>query len=178
MKFSGWQAAAAIIAGILGLSGTARAEGLKVAVIDVNKILNESDAGVAAKKKMKERYQELKKKIDAVQDEARKMKEDLDKQKILLGKEKLKEREESLTTKVAELRQLTQEAEKEMQTRQADLTRDVVKMVEAEVDKVVAQEKIDLLIEKSAGVIHFNPAMDITSKVQELVNKSNGKAQT
>ncbi|MCL5965879.1 MAG: OmpH family outer membrane protein [Deltaproteobacteria bacterium] len=178
MKFGGWKAMAAVLAGVLVLAGTARAEGLKIAVIDVNKILNESDAGVAAKKKMEERYKELKTKIDAVQEEARTMKEDLDKQKILLAKEKLKEKEEALAAKVAELRRLTQESEKEMQTRQADLTRDVLKMIEAEVDKVVAREKIDLLLERSAGVIHFNPALDITSKVKDLVDKDNGKART
>lgn len=176
MAVGGWRAAFAAFGAVLFLAGPARAEGPKIAVIDVNKILNESDAGVAAKKKMEDRYQELKKKIDAVQEEVRKAKEDLDKQKILLGKEKLKEKEDALGAKVAELRQLTQEAEKEMQTRQADLTRDVLKRIEAEVDKVVAQEKIDLLIERSAGVVHHNPALDITAKVQDLVNKSNGKA--
>lgn len=172
MRLGIWAAAFAAVFALV--AGAARAEGPKIAVIDVNKILNESDAGVAAKKKMEERYVELKKKIDALQEEARKMKEDLDKQKILLGKEKLKEREDALNAKLAELRQLTQEAEREMQTRQADLTRDVLKMIEAEVDKVVAQEKIDLLLERSAGVIHHSPSLDITARVRDLVNKSNG----
>lgn len=173
MRWCGWKAA--VVVALVCLAGAARAEGLKIAVIDVNKILNESDAGRAAKKKMEERYLELKKKIDAMQEEARKMKEDLDKQKILLGKEKLKEREDALAGKVAELRQLTQESEREMQTRQADLTRDVLKTIETEVDRVVAEEKIDLLLERSGGVIHVNPSLDITAKVLDLVNKRNGK---
>ena len=45
---------------------------------------------------MEDRYEELKKGIDKKSDEARKMKEDIEKQKILLGKEKLKEKEEAL----------------------------------------------------------------------------------
>lgn len=165
-----WVAAAALLAATV-FGGAAFAEGLKVAVIDVNKVLNDSEAGKDAKKKMEARYEELKKKIDAKNDEAKKMKEELDKQKILLGKEKLKEREDALKTKVDELRQLTQESEKEMQGRQGEMTRDILKTIEARLDKYIADEKFDLVLEKSAGVIHANPSLDITAKVLEMVNK-------
>jgi len=164
----------AVLLAAAGLAaGSSFAEGLKVAVIDVNKVMNESEVGKAARKKMEARYEELRKKVDARNEEARKMKEELDKQKILLGKEKLKEREDALSAKVAELRQLTQEAEKEMQDRQGELTREVLKIVGGHWEKVVEQEKIDLLLERSSGVVHYNPSMDITSKVLDLVNKGN-----
>ncbi len=165
-----WIVVAAVAVTVIAAQ-PAWAEGLKVAVIDVNKVLNESEAGKAARKKMEGRYEELKKKVEAVNEEARTMKEDLDKQKILLGKEKLKEKEEALKAKVAELRELTQKAEKEMQSRQGELTRDVLKIIEGQVDKVVKDEKIDLVLERSAGVIHFSPSLDITDKVLALVNK-------
>ena len=165
-----WFAGAAFAA-LTAFGGVAFAEGLKVAVIDVNKVLNDSEAGKDAKKKMEARYEDLKKKIDVKNGEAKKMKDDLDKQKILLGKEKVKEREEALKAKIDELRQLTQESEKEMQSRQGEMTREILKTIEARLDKYVADEKIDLVLEKSAGVIHSNPSMDITGKVLELVNK-------
>ena len=165
-----------VIGAVLGLAvlfaGSAFAEGLRVAVIDVNKILNESEAGQAAKKKMEARYEELKKTIDAKQEEARKLKEELDKQKVMLGKEKLKEKEDALQAKVNELRQLTQEGEREMQARQGELTRDVLKRIEAQVDAVVKADKLDLVLERSSGVVHFNDSMDITAKVLESVNRS------
>ncbi len=162
---------AAVAAVVVFAATSAWAQGIKVAVIDVNRVLNESEAGKAAKKKMEDRYEELKKKIDMKNDEARKMKEDLDKQKILLGKEKLQEKEAALNARIAELRQLTQEAEKEMQARQNDLTRDILGIIEGQVNKVVEKEKIDLVLERTSGVIHFNPSMDITTKVLDMVNK-------
>jgi outer membrane protein len=166
-----WRIAAVFTAALM-MAGPAGAEGLKVAVIDVNKILNESVSGKAAKKRIEERYEELRKKIEEKQEEARKAKEEIDKQKILLGKEKLKEKEDALNGKVAELRQLTQEAEKEMQTRQGEQTREVLKIVEVQLEKVVAAEKIDLVLDRTqGGVVHFSPAMDITDKVLEMVNK-------
>lgn len=158
-------------------AGPVFGEGLKIAVIDVNKILNESEAGKAARQKMEARYEELKKKIEKVKEEASTMKEELDKQKILLGKEKIKEREEALAAKIGELRQLTQQSEKEMQARQGELTREVLKIVEKEIDKLVAEEKIDLLFDRSSGVVHAAPSLDVTGKVLTLVNqeKAGGK---
>jgi outer membrane protein len=156
-------------------AGTSFADGLRVAVIDVNKILNESQAGKAAKKKMEARYEELKKTIDAKQEEARRIKEEIEKQKVMVGKEKLKEKEDALQAKINELRQLTQEGEREMQARQGELTREVLKSIEAKVESVVKADKIDLVLEKSGGVIHSNESMDITQRVLALVD-ADGKA--
>ncbi|MGB7630853.1 MAG: OmpH family outer membrane protein, partial [Candidatus Deferrimicrobium sp.] len=69
----------------------------------------------------------------------------------------------------------TQEGEREMQTRQSELTREVLKSVEAKVDVVVKADKLDLVLEKSAGVVHYNESMDITRRVLNLVD-ADGKA--
>ncbi len=165
--------------GIIGMAafaailfaGATLAQGLRIAVVDINKVLNESEAGQAAKKKMETRYGELKKNIDAKQDEARKMKDELDKQKVMLGKEKLKEREDALQAKVNEVRQLTQEGEREMQSRQGELTREVLKRIEVQIEALVKAEKYDLVLERSTGVVHAVDSMDITARVLDLVNK-------
>ena len=162
----------AVLAMVL-CAGTSLAEGIKIAVVDVNKVLNESDEGKAAKKKMEARYEELKKSIDAKQEEAKKLKEEIDKQKVMLtNKEKLKEKEDALQVKVNELRKLTQEGEREMQGRQGELTRDVIKRIETQIDVVVKAEKYDLVLERGAGVVHVVDSLDITAKVLALMNKT------
>jgi outer membrane protein len=164
--------AAAVFAAAMMTAGPVLAEGPKIAVIDVNKILNESAAGKVAKKRIEDRYEELRKKIEEKQAEAKKIKDEIDKQKILLGKEKLKEKEDALNGKVAELRQMTQEAEKEMQTRQGEQTREVLNLIETHLEKFVAGEKIDIVLDRAqGGVVHFNPVLDITERVLEMVNK-------
>src|SRR4030065_302108 len=103
-----WILAVLLAAAVLAASSSF-AEGLKGAVIDVNKGMNESEAGKAARKKM--------------------------------------------------------------QNRQGELTREVLKIVERQWEKVVEQEKIDLLLERGSGVVHSNSSLDITSKVLDLANK-------
>jgi outer membrane protein len=167
-------AAAAILA-----AGTlpARAEGPKIAVIDVGRILNESEPGKVAKKKLEARFEELRKDVDGKKEEAQKLKEEIDKMKVLMDKEKgkgkLKEKEERFAAKVAEYEKSRQEAEKEMQGRQTAMGRDIVKVIEGKVMALVAEEKIDLLLDSAQGnvVLHVAPSLDITSKVLDMVNK-------
>jgi outer membrane protein len=173
MRKAGIILVAAMVTAIF--AGTSLAEGLRVAVIEMNTIHNDSVAGQAAKKKMEVRYEELKKSIDVKQEEARKIKEEIEKQKVMLGKEKLKEKEDALQAKINELRQMTQEGEQEMQARQAEFTREVLKSVETKIDVIVKADKLDLVLERTAGVIFYNPSMDISSRVLALVNED-GKA--
>ena len=153
-------------------AGTSFAQELKIAVIDVNKVLNQSDAGQVARKKIEVRYEELKKNIDAKQEEARKLKDEIDKLKVMQNKDKVKDKEEALVAKVADLRKITQDSEREMQERQGEMTREVLKQVEVHVDAVVKAEKFDLVLERSAGgVVYVVESMDITDRVLDLVNK-------
>jgi len=164
-------AAVVVLAAVLFV-GVSFAADIKIAVIDVNKVLNQSEAGKVAKKKMEARYEELKKEIDAKQEEARKLKDEIDKQKVMLGKDKLKEKEDTLAAKIADLRKLTQESEREMQERQGELTRDVLKQIETHVETVVKADKYDLVLERSGGVVHVVESLDITNRVLELIDKA------
>jgi outer membrane protein len=172
--------AAAVVAAILTAGHSiASAEGTKIAVVDVARILNESEAGKAAKKKLEARFDELRVGVDARKEEAQKLKEELDKMKVLMdkdkGKGKLKEKEDRFAAKVAEYEKARQEAEKEMQSRQADMGRDIIKVIEGKVMVVVNEDKIDLLLDSAQAnvVLHVSPALDITAKVLDLVNKEN-----
>jgi Skp family chaperone for outer membrane proteins len=45
-------------------------------------------------------------------------------------------------------------------------------IVEAQLEKTVTDEKIDLVFDRNqGGVVHFNPVLDITARVLEKVNK-------
>ncbi len=166
-----WVAVAAALA--LAIPAAAVADGIRIGVIDVNRILNDSEAGKSARKKMEDTYEVLRKKLEAKQAEAKKLKDEIDSERIIVDKkEKLKAKEEVLASKVNELRQMTQESEKEMQAKQRDLERAILASIEAKINTVVESEKIDILLDRAqGGVLHFRPELDITAKVLELVNK-------
>lgn len=178
MRFRSMIVAAAVAATVAAPAARpALAEGPKVAVIDVARILNESEGGKVAKKKLEARFEDLRKGVDAKKDAAQKVRDELEKMKVLIdkdkGKAKLREKEEQFAARVAEYEKARQEAEKEMQGKQAELGREILKVIESRVMAVVASEKIDLLLDSAQGnvVLHFTPSLDITAKVLEMVNQ-------
>ena len=154
----------------------ARAEGIRIGIVDVAKVLNESDAGKAAKKNLEGRFEELKKDVEAKREAARKAKDELDSLKVLYdkskGKEKLKAKEDALQARAEEYQKAVQDAEKEMRSKEQEMTRSIHKIIEEKVNRIVAEEKIQLLLDAQQGgtVLHFDAALDVTAKVLALVN--------
>lgn len=169
-------------AALLALPGVALAEGIRVAVVDVAKVLNDSEAGKKAKKTLEERFDELRKSVEAKADEAKKAKEELESLKVLYdkskGKEKVKAKEDALKEKAEAYQKAVQEAEKEMRAREQEMTRSIQKIIEEKVDQVVREEKYDLLLDARQGgtVLHHVQSLDITAKVLALVNGETGGA--
>jgi len=52
----------------------------------------------------------------------------------------------------------------------------VLKVIESQLDTVVKAEKFDLVLERSAGVVHAADSLDITKRVLNLVNKEGKEA--
>jgi Skp family chaperone for outer membrane proteins len=163
-------------AAVLACATVAGAEGIRVAVVDVAKVLNGSEAGKTARKNLEGRFEELRKGVEAKREEARKAKEELDALKVLYdkgkGKEKLKVKEDALQGKAEEYQKAVQEAEKEMRGKEQEMSRSIQKIIEEKVNAIVQEEKIDLLLDAQQGgtVLHFAQAMDLTAKVLERVN--------
>jgi outer membrane protein len=167
---------AAVAAACLAASTAAWAEGIRIAIVDVAKVLNDCQAGKAAKKTLESRFDELRKGIDAKREAAKKAKEELEGLKVIYdkskGKEKLKAKEDALQAKVEEYQKEVQEAEKEMRGKEQEITRSINRIIEEKVNRMVAEEKIDLLLDAQQGgtVLHFVPSLDITAKVLALVD--------
>jgi outer membrane protein len=167
---------AVLAAALLAWAPGARAEGLRVAVVDVAKVLNQSEAGKAAKANLEGRFEELRKGVEEKREDAKKAKDELDSLKVLYdkskGREKIKAKEDALQAKAEEYQKAVQAAEKEMRGKEQEMTRSIQKIIEEKVNQVVAEEKIELLLDAQQGgtVLHFVPSLDLTAKVLALVN--------
>ncbi len=147
---------------------------MKIAVVDMNKILNESKEGSKAKLDMKKRYEELKLKIDKRQEELKKMKGDIERQKIILGKDKMKEKEEEFGKEMGIFRKLVSESEKEMRETEAAYTNKILNKIRDIVKKSVKEKGYGLVIDKSGGVVYVDDSMEVSKSVLEVLNKETG----
>ncbi|RMG58067.1 MAG: OmpH family outer membrane protein [Deltaproteobacteria bacterium] len=166
-----WVVLSALIAIVVFVVTSVRAEELRIAVIDVNRVLNECAEGKAAKEKMKDRYKELQSKLEKEQDKLKKFKEEIDKNKIVLGEEKVKEKEAEFRKKMEEFRKLVAESEKEMRDRESTYTKEILKKIRKKVDAYVKENGIDLVLDVSGGVVYAKDSLDISDKIKEILDR-------
>src|SRR5258707_13686799 len=104
---------------------------VRVAVVDLQRALNETEDGRRAKATLKRLFKARQKALDDKQQELKKMGEDLEKQKNVLSKEALQKQQEELQQKVIELQSTYMEYQRELASKEAELTKVIVDRMES-----------------------------------------------
>ncbi|RMG70426.1 MAG: OmpH family outer membrane protein [Nitrospirae bacterium] len=150
----------------------AYSEGLKIAVVDLQKALNESEGGKNAKKSLEELIKSKQKLIDEKGKEIEQMKTELDKQSAVLSKEALQKKQDELDKKIREYKRYVQDSQEEVKKKENELTAEILKDLARIIEKIGQEEGYSLILEKAKGVVLFNSeAVDITNRVIERYNK-------
>jgi outer membrane protein len=147
----------------------ARAQQIKVGLIDVQKVLSESNAG----KKARENFQVQVKKAEGnllrQKQELEKLKADMDKRGPLLKEDDRKNLEKELQRKYVAYQQDMRDSQEELQQKERAMTAEILKELETVVTEVGKGEKFTLILERSQ-LLYGDQAVDITNKVVELYN--------
>ncbi|MFH1873580.1 MAG: OmpH family outer membrane protein [Pseudomonadota bacterium] len=151
---------------------TASSSQLKLGYVDFNRALNETSEGKDAKMKLETEFNERQQKLDIVQNELKKMKEELEKKSLILSQEALQKKEEEYRNKFMELQQKLATAKQEMAQKEAALTVGVLDKLKQIVKEIGEKDKYTLILEKSQDVVLYAPAIDdLTDQVITICNK-------
>ncbi len=152
-----------------GCAGSgARIEG-KIGVIDMQRLLNETNAG----KKVRDNLAEFAKNRQALvgleEKELRRMEEDLVKQASVLSPAAKREREEQFRRRMQEYQQKVAELNREIQEKQRDVLEEFRDKVELVVTKVAKRLGLQVVVDKSKGgsTIYHEDSLDISGQVIE-----------
>lgn len=146
---------------------------VKIGYIDLQRALNESDAGKEAKAIFNKRVEELQKELDEKQNELKKMQEDLEKQKGVLTAEARGEKEKSFQQKLKDVQRFAKDSQEELQQKDAELTKKILKDLRETIKKTGADEGYTLIIEKGDNfVLYAGEGIDITDRILETYNKT------
>lgn len=147
---------------------------MKIALIDVQRCVTESDAGRKVQAEMRKMEQERTPQLKAKRDEIEKLQKDfLDKEKALSETAKNKLLEE-LQSKSAELDNALRQYNAEMQKKDVDSAKKIAQELESVIAAVAKADKYDLVL-LSPAVAYAPSAVDITQKVIEQYNKQQPK---
>lgn len=151
----------------------AQAADLKVGVVDLFKVLNESDTGKRAKTDLEFLVKSKQGAIDEKGKSIEKLKADFDKQAAILSPEARKAKEEELERLVREYQRIVQDSQAEIKKKETELMGSILGEVRELVAKLAQEEDYTLVLENMSGVVlYFSKAVDITDKVVSRYNET------
>lgn len=152
-------------------SPTWAAEVLKIGVIDLQKCIQNSEAGKKASKGLQEKADRIKKDLEARREELKKLTEEYNKKSSLMSAEARREKEKELIRKDEDLREMVRKKEEEMQKEEYNAMQPLLSELFEVTKKLAKDENFTLILEAKSGVVYFSkPVEDITEKVIKLAN--------
>lgn len=151
---------------LLASAGTALAVETKIGFVDLQKALNLSVAGKAAKEKISGKVKEYEALVDSRQEELKKLKEELEKKALLLSETARSDKERDYQQKLKEFQRFTKDIQEELQQQDADHTRRILEELFGVIKEVGEKENYTLVLEKTESSILFaDDQIDLTGKI-------------
>ncbi|WP_447979691.1 OmpH family outer membrane protein [Candidatus Nitrospira bockiana] len=146
---------------------------ISVGVVDLQKVLMETDAGKKARESLNTFMKNRQAVIELEEKELKRMEEDLIKQATVLSPNGRKEREEQLRRRVIEFQQRANEMNREVQDKQKEVLEAFRDRAERIVQKVAQQLDLLVVVEKGKGgpTVYSDASLDISDRVIEEFNK-------
>jgi len=164
-----WFAALSLALACLVAAPSARAQA-KVAVIDTQKAIMETEDGLRAQATLKKLFDNRQRELDRKQDELQKEKEDIERQRGVLSKAALQKRVEDWQREVVNLQSKFVEYNQELQQKQNELTQPIYVKTMAIIERLARRDGYDMVVDKQA-VPYFRNDLDLTDQVIRMYNE-------
>jgi outer membrane protein len=147
---------------LLLLAAPALAE-TKIAYVDLQKALNLSKAGVAAKNEIAAQVKKYEAEFKNKQEDLQRMKADLEKQAVLLSDSAKAQKERDFQQNVKELQRFQKDIKDELQQKDADHTKRILNELFEILQKLGEEGGYSMIIEKNEGAVIFaDESVDLT----------------
>lgn len=149
----------------------------RVAVINVQRVLTESEAGKAALEKLRKSQEDRTARLKKMDDDIRAVDTELAQKRLSLSPQKIEEMQKQISDRKIVLQRAAQDAERELQEmRDAEL-----KSMEAQIlpliDEIGKEQGFAAIFNKfESGLVYASPAIEITDTVIKRYNDTRTKA--
>ena len=150
---------------LFGFLGSALAADYKIAYVDIQKAVNESNAGKDAKKAITKEVEKFQRQITDKQKELQTLKESLEKQAPMLTPDARATREKEYQNKLREFQRWGEDTQNEINQKRMDVERNISIGLLKVIQKVGADDGYTLILEKNENIVLFvSKAIDITDR--------------
>lgn len=145
---------------------------LKVGVVDLYRVLNESEEGKKAINELQGMLEQRQKLLEEKQKKIQSLKEEYEKKKAVLSEDARKSKEEEIDRLGRDLQRTAADYQVELQKKQSEITQSMLKEIRQLINDFAQKEGYSLIIEKAEQLILFTtPDVDLTDKIISLFNQ-------
>jgi outer membrane protein len=164
---------AAAVAAFVALFGRTASAEMKVAVVDVQRAVMQTEDGLRAQSLLKKLFDSRQQELNKKQADLQKQKEDIDKQSRVLSQAALQKKVDDWQKQMVELQTTFVEYNKELEKKQKELTDPIFERVMGAIKRIAGSEAYDLIVDR-ATVAFARSDLDLTDRVIQMANGSSG----
>jgi outer membrane protein len=157
------------------LAGVARAE-IRIAVVDLQRALNECDAGKKAKEQVKAKFEKAQNQLKKEREDLDKARDDFEKQAILLKDDDRRNRERELENRTLDFKRKYEDMQRDLKRTDGELTSGIIEQLYGIVSDYGKQQGYTLVLEASSGLLYADKALDITDAIVKIHNGGGGRS--
>ena len=157
-------------AAVVLLTASARAE-IRIAVVDMQRALNECEAGKKAKEQVKAKFEKAQDQLKKQRDDLDKARDDFDKKALVLKEDQRRDLEKDFEVKQLDFKRRYEDFQRDLKRTDAELTSGIVEQLYGIVSEIGAQQGYTMVLESSSGALLYNDkSIDITDAVIKAHN--------
>jgi len=151
---------------LLGWFGSVLGADLKVAYVDIQKAVNDSNAGKEAKKAITKDVEKFQRLVADKQKELQTLKESLDKQALMLTPDARANKEKEYQSKLREFQRWGEDTQNEVNQKRIEMERNISGALIKVIQKIGADEGYTVILEKNESIVlYVAKSIDITDRV-------------
>lgn len=159
------------LAALFLISSPAWCQQLKIGIVDLQQVLEQSEPGKQAMEKLEKDFQDMKSKLDKKKSMLDKMREEIQKQSMMLSEEAQVDKESEYKQKVREFQEMYKNYQKKMQSKEQKLRDPIInKLVDIIQDYGEKNNYTLIMDKKSSGIVYNTEAIELTSKIIARLN--------
>ena len=148
---------------------------VKVAYVDVQRVLARSAAGVAAREQLEREKATMQREMEGKRVELEKLKDELEKKGALMTVDARRDKQDQFERKRRDAARLADDFQKELEKKEQGLLQKVLQDVSGVVERVGKQRGLQLIVERrGATVLYAAPEADITDEIIRVYDQEAG----
>jgi len=145
---------------------------IKIGVVDVQQVLNQSQRGQAVKQKLEQERIGRQKELDARQQELVKLQAEYEKQAPVLSDQAKREKKEALERRFRDARRVAEDANRDFEKRVREAEMETTREIFSAIQEYGKDQGFSVVLERSS-IIFGAPTVDVTA---DIIKRYDGKA--